>query len=106
MTVEERNKALGIINDNIPTIIFEQFLEVCTQINETNRDALIQAISRLHTKGITQFYYSMNSGELENQITPIREALDLLEGWDITSYVCDREPRISWKVKLIEQGGC
>ena len=101
MTPEERNKALQHIGALIPEVVFERFIMILTQIEERNNDALVHALDNICQEATTEFSYSMNTGENADTITPIREVLDLLEGWIITSQITSAEHRIRWGVNSI-----
>lgn len=101
MSEESRAEALNNISAVVPKVVFERFIMVLTQIEENNNNALVNALDRICRNVSTGFTYSMNSGETEDKITPIREALDLLEGWMITSTVTTTTPRVRWGVESI-----
>lgn len=101
MTEEERTQALNHINALIPKIVFDRFIMILTQIEEKNNDGLIRALDNICRNATDGFFYSMNTGESTDTITPIREALDLLEGWIITSQIASTEHRVKWEVDSI-----
>lgn len=101
MTPEERNKALNHIGALIPEVVFERFIMILTQIEERNNNALVHALDNICRDVTNDFSYSMNTGESADTITPIREALDLLEGWIITSQITSTEHRVRWGVSSI-----
>lgn len=101
MTSEERAKALNRIGAVIPKIVFDRFIMVLTQIEENNNDALVHALDNICRDITNGFTYSMNTGESADTITPIREVLDLLEGWIITSQITSTEQRVRWGVSSI-----
>ena len=102
MSEEERAEMLHRISALLPTIVFTQFTMVLTQIQGTNHDALIHAIDGICRNTGTTFTYRMNADETADKITPIREALDLLEGWILTSsYSMGGRNRIEWTVASI-----
>lgn len=101
MTPEERNKALSHIGAVIPEVVFERFIMILTQIEEKNNDALVTVLDRICQNISNGFSYTMNTGESADAITPIREALDLLEGWIITSQIASTGHRVRWGVDSI-----
>lgn len=100
MSEEERAEALSRISALLPTVIFTQFTVVLTRIQGANHDALIHAIDGVCRDKDT-FMYRMNSNEPIDKITPIREALDLLEGWILTSSPSADGTRVKWTVASI-----
>lgn len=101
MTPEERNKALNRIGAIVPKVVFERFIMVLTQVNERNNNKLIDALSRMCTDESDGFWYNMDTGELQDTITPIREIIDLLEGWILTATINTEHDRIQWHVQSI-----
>lgn len=101
MTSEERAQALNRIGAVIPKVVFDRFIMVLTQIEENNNNALVNALDRICRDISDGFSYSMNTGESADTITPIREVLDLLEGWIITSQITSTEHRVRWGVSSI-----
>lgn len=101
MTSEERADALRRIGALIPAVVFERFIMILTQIEENNNDALVHALDNICRDATDGFSYSMNTGENADTITPIREVLDLLEGWIITSQITSTEHRVRWGVNSI-----
>ena len=103
MSCEERAKAIGIIQHGLPDYIFNRFVNVLTQVAEVSNDAIVYSLSRIMTESSYAFYYRMKETQDETTITPLREILDLLEGWIITSHV-QLSPvthRTIWYVKSI-----
>ena len=102
MSEEERSEMLRRISALLPTIVFTQFTVVLTQIQGANHDALIHAIDGICRREKDTFTYRMNSDETADKITPIREALDLLEGWILTSSCSmGSRNRVEWTVASI-----
>ena len=102
MNEEQRAEALKYLGTLIPKVVFDRFIMVLTQIEENNNNALVRALNNLCHDRTNEFTYAMNTGESAELITPIREALDLLEGWIITSCIKDTgEKRVRWEVHSI-----
>jgi len=101
MTPEERNTALNRIMARIPEVVFERFIMVLTQVDGANNDRLVGTLSRLCTNGSYSFGYVMNTGETVETITPIREIIDLLEGWILTATVNTEHDRVYWHIQSI-----
>lgn len=101
MNEEQRAEALKHISTLIPKVVFDRFIMILTQIEERNNNALVHALDNLCKDATNGFTYSMNTGENADKITPIREALDLLEGWIITSQITSTEHRVRWGVNSI-----
>lgn len=103
MTIEEREININDIQNMIPDRIFTNFCEILTQIGDENnaRDSLIAALGRVCRKESHSFAYVMKATYNENTITPIREILDLLDGWLISSKVVSTSPRTRWAVDSI-----
>lgn len=96
-------KALHTIQTMIPIEVFKQFCQVLSCINAPISDMLITSILSICTKKEKGFTYRMKTSDNINTITPIREALDLLEGWIITATVTTTAPRVEWRVTAIEK---
>ena len=101
MTSEERTNALRRIGAVVPDIVFERFIMILTQIEESNNDALVCALDRMCRKESDGFAYRMTTGENKETITPIREVLDLFEGWILTATVSVINDRVKWDVSSI-----
>ena len=102
MSTDERRTALANIARVIPSAVFDRFIHVLTAVEERNKDALVHALSRASTEPTHYFAYVMNTGEHVEAITPIREILDLCEGWFITSTsVVNPGERVRWEVNSI-----
>lgn len=101
MTPEERNKALNHIGAVIPEVVFERFIMILTQVSENNNNKLVEALDRMCTDGSDGFWYNMDAGEKQDSITPIREIIDLLEGWMLTATVDTTHDRVKWHVQSI-----
>ena len=106
MSTDERRTALANIARVVPSAVFDQFLHILTAVEERNKDVLVRALSRASTDPTHYFAYIMNTGEPVEAITPIREILDLCEGWFITSHsVANPDERVRWEVNsIIEEG--
>lgn len=103
MTTEERKSNIDAIHNMIPECIFTNFCEILTQIEDedNSKDLLIQALGRICRKESHSFAYLMKSEDNENTITPIREILDLLDGWLVSSKVVSTVPRTHWAIDSI-----
>lgn len=103
MTVEEREININDIQNMIPDCIFTTFCEVLTRIGDESdaKDSLIAALGRVCRKESHGFAYIMKADYNENTITPIREILDLLDGWLVSSKVVATSPRTRWAVDSI-----
>ena len=101
MTPEERNKALNRIEAIVPKVIFERFIMVLTQVSARNNSSLITALSRMCTDESDGFWYNMDTGDSQDTITPIREIIDLLDGWILTATVNTESNRVQWHVQSI-----
>lgn len=102
MGTDERQAALMNIARVVPGAVFDRLINVLTMVEEHNNDALVHALSEVSTDPTHSFTYRMNTGEPEESITPIREILDLCEGWFITSNsVANPGERVRWEVHSI-----
>jgi hypothetical protein len=102
MDADERKAALRNIESVVPSAVFDRLINVLTMIEEHNNDALVHALSLTSTDPSHSFTYRMNSAEHKETITPIREILDLCEGWFITSKsVVGTSGRVRWEVESI-----
>lgn len=102
MNEDERKAALRNIASVIPSAVFDRLINVLTLVEGHNNDLLIAALSRVSTDPAHTFTYLMNTNEHEETITPIREILDLCEGWFITStFSLSSSGRAKWNVKSI-----
>lgn len=102
MDADERKIALRNIERVVPSAVFDRLINVLTMIGEHNNDALVHALSGLSTDPVSSFIYRMKIEEHEETITPIREILDLCEGWFITSKsTVGVNGRVNWKVESI-----
>ena len=102
MSVDERRAALRNIARVIPSVVFDRFIQVLTTVKEPLDDVLVRALSDISTDPMRTFCYRMKKEEPEDAITPIREILDLCEGWFITSNsVVTLDERIKWEVHSI-----
>lgn len=102
MSTDERQAALRNIARVVPSVVFDRLINVLTMIEERNNDALVHALSEVSTDPTHSFTYRMNTAEHEESITPIREILDLCEGWFITSNsVVSSGGRVRWEVHSI-----
>ena len=101
MTPEQRNDALNRLKTVIPTVVFERFIMVLTQVSESSNNKLVEALDRMCTDDSDGFWYNMNTGETQDVITPIREIIDLLEGWILTATVDTTHNRVKWHVQSI-----
>jgi hypothetical protein len=106
MSTDERQTALKNIASVVPSAVFDRLINVLTMIEERNNDALVQALSEVSTNPTHSFAYRMNTKDHVESITPIREILDLCEGWFITSHsVANPDERVRWEVNsIIEEG--
>lgn len=99
---DERKAALRNIASVVPNAVFDRLIKVLTLIEGTNNDLLVGALGRASTNPAHTFIYRMNTGEHEETITPIREILDLCEGWFITSKsTVGVNGRVRWEVVSI-----
>ena len=101
MTQEERAKALNNIGALIPKVVFDRFIMVLTQVSEKNYNKLIEAVNRMCIDESDGFWYNMDTGELQDTVTPIREIIDLLDGWILTATVNTSHDRVQWHVQSI-----
>lgn len=101
MTPEERNRALKNIGSLVPNVVFERFIMVLTQVSENNNNKLVEALNRICIDESDGFWYNMDTGEKEETITPIREIIDLLEGWMVTATVIVKNNRVQWHVQSL-----
>ena len=102
MDVDERKAALNNIASVVPSAVFDRLINVLTMVEERNNDALVHALSEVSINPTHTFTYLMNTNEHEETITPIREILDLCEGWLITStFSLSSSGRAKWSVKSI-----
>lgn len=102
MNEDERKAALRNIASVVPSAVFDRLVDVLALVEEHNNDPLVAALSRVSTDPAHTFTYLMNKDEPEETITPIREILDLCEGWFITSKsAIGMSGRVIWKVESI-----
>jgi len=101
MTPEERNKALNRIGAVIPEVVFKRFIRILTLVSENNNNKLVEALYRMCIDDSEGFWYNMDAGEKQDTITPIREIIDLLEGWILTATVDTTHERVKWHVQSI-----
>ena len=72
-----------------------------TQVSEKNYNKLIEAVNRMCIDESDGFWYNMDTGELQDTVTPIREIIDLLDGWILTATVNTSHDRVQWHVQSI-----
>ena len=101
MTPEERNKALDHIRTIIPKVVFERFIIVLAQVGGSNNNKLVEALDRMCIDESDGFWYNMDTGESQETITPIREIIDLLDGWMLTATIKMESNRVQWHVQSI-----
>ena len=102
MTEEERADFLTTIQNNIPEIVFERFCIILSQIRSTvNNNKLIEALGKICKNQSKDFCYVMDIGQSKDTITPIREVIDLLDGWIITAQSKIDGTIIQWEVNSI-----
>ena len=101
MNENERARALRNIQALVPDVVFDRFIMILTQINTANNDALVFALNSTCCDKNHTFIYRMSTGQTEADITPIREILDLFEGWIITSKAVIGPSQIRWEVESI-----
>ena len=102
MSTEQREEAIARIQAVVPEMVFTRFTQILCMIEERNNDALVSALARQTTGNTMGFGYNMESNADKDTITPIREVLDLFEGWFITSVMETRSNgRIHWEVESI-----
>ena len=102
MSADERKIALRNIESVVPSVVFDHLINILTKVGGCINDLLVEALGKTSTNPTHTFTYLMKTNEREETITPIREILDLCEGWFITS-TCSRSSsgRVAWKVKSI-----
>lgn len=105
MDVDERKAALKNIANVVPSVVFDCLINILTTVGQHTNDAIVTALNKASTNPTFSFTYIMNPEYNEGSITPIREILDLCEGWFITSTSSlDLNGRVHWHVKsLIEK---
>lgn len=102
MNTGERQAALRNIEKVVPSVVFDRLINVLTMVEERNNDALVQALSKVSTNPKHTFTYRMQTEENVESITPIREILDLCEGWFITSNpIISLGGQVRWVVKSL-----
>ena len=102
MNTGERQAALRNIEKVVPSAVFDRLINVLTMVEERNNDALVQALSKVSTNPTYTFTYRMQTEENVESITPIREILDLCEGWFITSHsIISLGGQVRWVVKSL-----
>lgn len=102
MSIEDRECAIANIQKTVPEEVFNSFVCVLPRVEESNNDALVSALNKIINNNKHTFMYRMNTGDNETTITPIREILDLFEGWFITSKSRQiADGKIVWDVKSI-----
>ena len=102
MSIEDRERAIANIQKTVPEEVFNSFVCVLSRVQGFNNDLLVNALNNVINDKKHTFAYRMETGDNETTITPIREILDLFEGWFITSksrQVSDE--KIVWDVKSI-----
>ena len=82
-------------------MVFDRFIMVLTQVSEKNYNKLIEAVNRMCIDESDGFWYNMDTGELQDTVTPIREIIDLLDGWILTATVNTSHDRVQWHVQSI-----
>lgn len=98
----ERINSIKNIERAIPISVFNRFIAILTLVNESaTNNALVRALGKAAINPSYTFLYRMSKGEPEDKITPIREILDLCEGWFITSVAQHETERVVWHVKSI-----
>ena len=102
MSLDERKTALRNIESVVPNVVFDRLLIILTKVGGCINDLLVEALGKASTNAAHTFTYLMKTNEHEETITPIREILDLCEGWFITS-TCSRSSsgRVKWNVKSL-----
>ena len=102
ISADERKIALRNIESVVPNIVFDRFISILTKVEGCINDLLIEALGKASTNPTYTFTYLMKTNESEETITPIREILDLCEGWFITSTSTPgSNSRVQWKVNSI-----
>jgi len=103
MTLEERRQALNSIETMIPGIIFKRFMIALAQVNnQQDKYALLRVLSRMCKDESHEFWYTMEKDESQDTITPIREIIDLLDGWILTATVSTGLDMTLWHVQSIK----
>lgn len=98
----ERINSIKNIERVIPVSVFNRFIALLALVNKSsNNNALVCALGKTAINPSYTFAYRMSTGDPEDKITPIREILDLCEGWFITSVAQHETERVVWHVKSI-----
>ena len=98
---EERIK---VILSHVPITIGEQFKKVVDTVED--KPCFIRCLYNTITGASQGFYYRMKPGETEETVTASIEALDLLEGFIITTTLKERDDVndcIRWHIKRIRE---
>lgn len=102
MTPEERSRALDRIKAMIPYEVFKRFVIVLIQVNnKRENNDLVRALNRMCEDESYDFWYTMDKDEYQDTITPIREIIDLLDGWILTATISNEHDMTLWHVKSI-----
>ena len=103
MNYDERKEALDYIRTKIPKEVYVDFMVAIARVHKGNDDRVIQVIKKICNGTLNHFRYQMDYEEEANKITPIREILDILEGWIITSTIEQTSPRVTWLATTISE---
>lgn len=102
ISADERKTALRNIESVVPNVVFDRFISILTKVEGCTNDLLVEALGKASTHPAYTFTYLMKTNESEETITPIREILDLCEGWFITSTsISGSSSRVRWKVSSL-----
>lgn len=102
MNADEKKTALKNIANVIPSVVFDRLINILTRVEGCNNDMLVAALGKASINPAYIFTYLMKTNESKETITPIREILDLCEGWFITSTsTVSSGERVRWNVKSL-----
>ena len=102
MSIEDRERAIANIQKTVPEEVFNSFVCVLPRVEAYTNDALVSTLNKSINNNKHTFMYRMETGDNETTITPIREILDLFEGWFITSKSRQNPDGMTvWDVKSI-----
>lgn len=101
MSREEREEYMKTIQTNLTDILFTRFIILLTDLDPEATDSILQAFGHIFNKKATSFWYEMPEEATINTISIMREIIDLLDGWVITSYAKQDNGTLAWNVSSI-----
>jgi hypothetical protein len=103
MSEDEREEYMKVIQDNLSDILFTRLILLLTDLDTHTTDMLIEALANMFMKKAAGFWYKMTEEATIQTISIVREVIDLLDGWVITSYAdWSYTGTLAWHVSPIQ----